>query len=211
MLEPKRVNAAFHVQFHKDGARTYNNTFFLGVPVQKCPFDLWVMQEIIYQVKPDVIVETGTYRGGSSYYYAHLLDFIGRGRVYTIDIEDYPDKPAHPRIRFLLGSSTDPAVFGRVHSEIKPGETVLVFLDSDHRKEHVSRELNLYHTLVTPGSYLIVEDTHFNGHPILPKHGPGPWEAVSEFLGAHPEFAPDYSREKYGLTFNPRGYLRRML
>jgi cephalosporin hydroxylase len=104
-LQPEWVNAAFHVQFHRDGGRTYNNTFFLGVPVQKCPFDLWVMQEIIHQVRPDVIVETGTYRGGSSYYYAHLLDFVGRGRVYTIDIEDYPGKPRHPRVHFLLGSS----------------------------------------------------------------------------------------------------------
>lgn len=204
------MNAAFHVQFHRDGARTYNNTFFLGVPVQKCPFDLWVMQEIIHQVRPDVIVETGTYRGGSSYYYAHLLDFVGRGRVYTIDIEDYPGKPKHPRVHFLLGSSTEPAVFSRVQSEIKPGESVLVFLDSDHRKDHVLRELNLYHQLVTPGSYIIVEDTHFNGRPILPKHGPGPWEAVDEFLARHPEFEPDRSREKYGMSFNPRGYLKRL-
>jgi cephalosporin hydroxylase len=74
----------------------------------------------------------------------------------------------------------------------------------------VLRELNLYHQLVTPGSYLIVEDTHFNGRPILPKHGPGPWEAVDEFLVAHPEFQPDRSREKYGMSFNPRGYLKRL-
>jgi cephalosporin hydroxylase len=210
LLDPERTRAAFHVLFHKNGAQTYNHTFFLGVPVQKCPFDLWVMQEMIYELKPDVIVEAGTYKGGSAYYYARLMDLIHHGRVITIDIEDYPGKPTHPRVTFLLGSSTDPKIFDRVRSLIQPGETVTVFLDSDHHKAHVLRELRMYHALVTPGSYLIVEDTHFNGHPILPKFGPGPWEAVEDFLHEHPEFQPDRSREKYGMTFNPRGYLKRV-
>ncbi len=86
---------------------------------------------------------------------------------------------------------------------------MLVDLDSDHRKPYVSKELHLYSPLVTPGSYPIVEDTHFNGHPILPKFGPGPGEAVAEFLPTHPEFQPGASREKFGMTFNPGGYLRR--
>jgi cephalosporin hydroxylase len=86
----------------------------------------------------------------------------------------------------------------------------MVVLDSDHHKDHVLEELRLYSPLVSVGQYLIVEDTHFNGHPILKNFGPGPWEAVEEFLRERPDFAVDSSREKYGMTFNPHGYLRRV-
>lgn len=207
--QPHRVVEQFHRLYHARGAQTYNNTYWLGVPAQKLPLDLWVFQELIYKVRPDVIVETGTYKGGSAYYYATLCDLIGRGRVITVDIEDYPDKPKHPRITFLHGSSTDRQTVEWVRSLIRPGEKVMVMLDSDHRAAHVREELRLYAPLVTPGSYLIVEDTHFNGHPILPKHGPGPWEAAQEFLAANPQFVADLEPEKFLFTFNPRGFLRR--
>jgi cephalosporin hydroxylase len=86
----------------------------------------------------------------------------------------------------------------------------MVVLDSDHHRDHVRNELRLYSDMVSPGCYLIVEDTHFNGHPIVPKFGPGPWEAVEEFLAAHPNFERDRSRERFLLSFNPGGWLKRV-
>ena len=85
----------------------------------------------------------------------------------------------------------------------------MVVLDSDHHRDHVLAELRTYSALVTPGSYLIVEDTNINGHPVRPEFGPGPMEAVDEFLRESPDFAIDPEREKFFLTFNPRGFLRR--
>lgn len=209
MRQPQRVVERFHKLYHASAAQTFNNTYWLGVHTQKSPLDLWVFQELIYRIKPDVIVETGTYKGGSSYFYASIFDLIGHGRVITVDIEDYPNKPKHPRVTFLHSSSTAPDLIEKIKGMIQPGEKVMVFLDSDHRGPHVSEELRLYSPLVTPSSYLIVEDTHFNGHPVLPKHGPGPWEAVDQFLKDNPNFTPDRSQEKFLLTFNPRGFLLR--
>ena len=195
---PRQVIDAYHVWYHRKGEETYNNTQWLGGEVQKCPLDLWVMQEILHEIKPDVVVEAGTYMGGSAYYFASLFDLTGHGRVITIDIDDHPGKPAHPRITYLLGSSTSDEIVAPVKAAIQPGEKVLVDLDSAHNKAHVLKELQLYSPLVTPGSYLIVEDTHFNGHPILPKFGPGPGEAVQEFLPSHPEFRADRNARSSG-------------
>ncbi len=206
---PSQVTSAFAILFHSEGDRTYNNLRWFGTPIQKNPMDLWIYQEILYEVKPDVVVECGTYKGGTALYIANLMDLIGKGRVITIDIERQPSLPQHPRITYLLGSSTAPEILDRVKSGIKPGETVMVLLDSDHSAKHVRNELRLYPSLVTPGSYVIVEDTHMNGHPILPHFGPGPMEAVNEFLQGTREFAVDPAREKLLFTFNPRGYLRR--
>ena len=102
-----------------------------------------------------------------------------------------------------------PETLEHVRRAAEGAETVLVVLDSDHRKEHVLEELRLYAPLVTPGSYLVVEDTILNGHPVSPDFGPGPMEAAEEFLRGNPEFTSDRRREKLYLTFNPKGYLRR--
>jgi cephalosporin hydroxylase len=95
-------------------------------------------------------------------------------------------------------------------SAVAGADTVLVLLDSDHAKDHVLREIGVYGTLVTPGSYLVVEDTNVNGHPVEPEFGPGPMEAVEEFLRERRDFVVDETREKFYLTFNPRGYLRKV-
>ena len=89
-------------------------------------------------------------------------------------------------------------------------ETCMVILDSDHSEAHVTRELEILSPYVTAGSYLIVEDTNINGHPTYPSFGPGPFEALERFLPAHPEFVVDSSREKFLMTFNPGGFLRRL-
>jgi len=208
---PQAVTDAFAILFHSRGEETYNGLRWFGVPIQKNPMDLLVYQEILYDLKPDVVVECGTFKGGSALFLAHMMDALGKGRILTIDIEKYPNLPEHPRITYLLGSSTAPEIVARVKSSIKPGETVLVLLDSNHTKEHVLNELHLYNSIVTPGSYIVVEDTDMNGHPILPKAGPGPWEAAEEFLKENHDFAIDPEREKLMLTFNPHGYLKRKM
>lgn len=207
---PQGVLDAFHIWYQEHNESTYNDTRWLGVETQQCPLDMFIYQELFYEVKPDVLVEAGTYKGGSSYFFSSIFDLLGKGRVLTIDIEDYPNKPQHPRVQFFLGSSTSESTLSRIKDAIRPGEKVMVILDSDHHKPHVLKEITLYSALVSPGSYLIVQDTHFNGHPILPKFGPGPWEAVEEFLKTNNDFVVDLSREKFGMTFNPHGYLKRV-
>ncbi|MGD0324779.1 MAG: CmcI family methyltransferase [Terriglobia bacterium] len=201
---------SFHTWFYNSRLTTWQNSYWLGVPIEKCPFDTWTYQEIIYETKPDVLVEAGTGRGGSAYYFASVFEILKRGRVLTIDIFEYPNRPQHPRITYLFGSSTSDAIFQEVKNSIHPGERVMVSLDSDHHKAHVLNELRLYSTIVTVGNYLVVEDTDINGHPILPEFGPGPMEAVEEFLKNNPDFMQDRSREKFGVTMFPGGWLKRV-
>jgi cephalosporin hydroxylase len=187
---------------------TRADTHWLGVRTDKCPLDLWVYQELISRLRPDVIVETGTLDGGSALYFASICDLVGNGRVITIDIQEPPRPLEHERITFLNGSSTSPEIVARVR-EVAAGGTVMVVLDSDHRREHVLEEMRAYADLVSVGSYLIVEDTILNGHPINPEFGPGPMEAVEAFLAEDRRFEVDRGCEKLYLTFNRGGYLRR--
>lgn len=188
---------------------TRADTRWLGVRTDKCPLDLWIYQELLHELRPDLIVETGTAFGGSALYFASLCDLLGQGRVLTIDVQPQDGWPEHPRIEYFSGSSVAPETLGHVRRRAEAAETVLVVLDSDHRKEHVLEELRLYAPLVTPGSYIVVEDTILNGHPVSPEFGPGPMEAAEEFLRANSAFTADRRREKLYLTFNPKGYLRR--
>jgi cephalosporin hydroxylase len=201
----------FHRLYYDEAERggTWKNTFWQGVPTHKCPLDLWVYQEMIHELRPDVIVETGTYQGGSALYLAAVCDVIGHGRVISIDIEPQPGLPEHERITYMLGSSTSAEILEKVRAEVASG-TVMVVLDSDHSAEHVGNELRAYGPLVTVGGYLIVEDTNVNGNPILPGWGPGPREAVEDFLRGNDDYVVDESREKFFMTFNPGGYLKRV-
>jgi cephalosporin hydroxylase len=210
------ITDAFHWLYHnKWWDRTMQNTRWLGVRTMQTPLDMWVFQEILHETRPDVIVETGTHQGGASLYYATILDALQRGRVLTVDISSFPNQPEHPRITYLVGSSTAPEIVERITKSIAPGERVMVILDSLHNKEHVLEEMRLYGPLVTPGNYLVVQDTHLNGHPVRVPFSPdpgheGPMEALAEFLPRHAEFAVDRSREKFGLTYNAGGWLRRV-
>jgi cephalosporin hydroxylase len=113
----------------------------------------------------------------------------------------------HPRIELVEASSTSAAAHEFVQERCLQKST-MVILDSDHSEYHVREELRLYAPLVSPGNYLIVEDTNINGHPVLKEHGPGPYEAVQEFLKGQRNWVVDREREKLLLTFNPNGYLR---
>jgi cephalosporin hydroxylase len=208
-LRERRVVQPFHRLFYNSGKQTWSNTHWLGVPAQKCAFDLWVYQELLHELRPAVIVECGTANGGSALYLASICDLLGHGEVVTVDIADEPGRPSHDRITYLTGSSTDPEILEKVRQLVGSRAPVVVILDSDHSRDHVLNELHLYAPLVSAGSYLIVEDSNVNGHPVVPDFGPGPAEAVTQFLAETDEFEIDRSREKFFLTFNPSGYLRR--
>lgn len=198
---------SFHRLYYESGV--WMRTSWLGVPTQKCPLDLWVYQEILFELRPDLIVETGTASGGSALFLASICDLLGKGRILTIDIAAQPERPVHSRIRYRQGSSIAPEIIAEVRSEVRGMECVMVILDSDHSQAHVEEELQLYAPFVTAGSWLILEDTNVNGRPVAAHHGPGPAEALETFLAQTNEFEVDAEREKFFMTFNPKGFLRR--
>jgi cephalosporin hydroxylase len=179
----------------------YPYTFsWLGRPVIQLPEDMIRMQEVIYRVQPDVIIETGVAHGGGLVFYAGLCQLLGRGRVIGIDIEIRPHNRAAIREHFLSplialvdGSSTDPEVVAGVARQVRPGETVLVVLDSNHTRDHVRAELEAYAPLVTPGSYIVATDGVMRDVCDVPRGKPewaddNPVTAAREFARRHPEF-----------------------
>ena len=204
------VVSQFHKLYYELKAQTWMNTTWLGVPLTKCPLDLWIYQEILHDVRPDVIIETGTFLGGSALFLATICQIENNGRVITIDIANRTDWPRHDRITYLHGSSISDAIVGTVNRLIQPNDKILVVLDSDHSMHNVLRELDTYAPMVTTGSYLIVEDTNINGHPVDSSSGPGPTEAIDEFLRKNDRFVRETEREKFLLTFNPGGFLKRV-
>jgi len=204
------VLSEYHKWYYANHTRTWQNTSWMGTPTWKLPLDMWIYQELLHEVRPDVIVECGTWRGGSALFFSHMFDLMGKGRVITIDIVVVHGQPKHPRITYLVGSSTSPEIVQKVKSLVKPGEKVMVVLDSDHTKPHVQKECELYSPMVSKGSYLVVEDTNVNGHPVAADFGPGPMEGMQAFLATNKQFQIDKSREKFGVTFNPSGYLKRI-
>jgi cephalosporin hydroxylase len=188
---------------------TIFGTRYLGIQTLKYPTDLWIYQEIISETLPDVIIETGTWHGGSALYFATVCEAIGHGQVVTIDTDPGEPLPEHPRITYLRGSSTDPETVAQVRELTRDAAGVMAILDSDHSRAHVLRELSIYGDLVTPGGYLVVEDTNVNGRPVLAQHGPGPGEAVDEFVRRDGRYSSDQARERLLLTACPGGFLRR--
>lgn len=205
----RTVREDFHRVYY---ANNVKGGTWLGVPVWKCPLDLWIYQEIVWELIPDLIIETGSAYGGSALYLATVADLLQLPtKIVSIDINPLPVPVDHPRITWITGSSTEPETVAKVRGLAAGLQRVMVILDSDHSEDHVLQELELYGPLVTLGRHLIVEDTNVNGHPVYPEHGPGPWEAVGAFLARHDgEFAIDVRRERFLLSFNPGGYLVRV-
>lgn len=202
----------FHKVYYYSRNTWLNNTYWFDTKVMKCPFDLWVYQELLHELKPDWIIECGTAQAGSALYFASLCELMGHGRIVTIDIKklEARNTPPHPRITYLAGSTVDPKIVAQVQTIITGSKTVLVVLDSDHSTPHVLDELRIYHGLVTPGSYLVVEDTNIGGHPVGNPRKNGPMEAVARFLGETDAFEADRSREKFMVSFNTGGWLRKV-
>jgi cephalosporin hydroxylase len=189
-----------------------------NVPLSKNPCDLWMMLELMQRIKPRIIVETGTHYGGSATFYADMMAvFRLPCTVITVDYNPkWSFDPKEKGIISLVGYSTDMTIVKKVSKVIKEmslnvTDHVLVTLDSDHSAVNVREELRHYSPFVTRGSYLIVEDTNVNGHPSAPSHGPGPWEAVEQFINETDGFVIDRDCQRYLLTFNPNGWLRRVV
>lgn len=210
--EDREIITRFHQLYYRlwmEGRETIS-AGWLGYQNWKCPLDLWVYQEIIVETKPDIIVECGTSWGGSSLFLASICQLTGVGNVISVDVTLTGDLPTHALLRYISGSSTDPKVIAQVKAAIPTGARVMVILDSDHARDHVAAELEGYAGLVTPGCYLIVEDGNVNGHPVMPEHGPGPTEALRAFMDTDPPFEVDAGRERFLMSLNPSGYLRRL-
>lgn len=202
---------------------------WMGRPIIQLPEDMVRVQEAIYEVKPDVIVETGIAHGGSLIYYASLCKAMGKGRVIGVDIEIRPHNraaiEAHEmvdRITMIEGSSVDAGVVEQVRGLIKPGETVMVILDSNHTKAHVAAELAAYAEMATVGSYVLVADGIMENVAGFPRTEDdwatdNPATAAREFVAANPKFeivdAPrpfDESMDAPDMTYHPSGWLRRV-
>jgi cephalosporin hydroxylase len=203
----------FHKLYYSNGGRTWSgNTSWLGYKVLKCPLDLFIYQEIIYETKPDIIIETGTGNAGTTLFLASICDFINYGKVISIDTENTNHEsylPSHKRITYITGLSTSEDTINKVKSLTNEKNKIMVILDSDHHKNHVLSELNIYSSLVTKDNYLVVEDTNLSGHP-MPTDFEGPMEAIEEFMKTNQDFIIDESKHKFYLTFNPNGYLKRI-
>ena len=212
IIERYQINKFCKIYYNKqeNDSRIWQKTSWLGTSVLKLPSDLWVYQEILYDIKPDIVIETGTMYGGSALYLATICDVIKKGMIVSIDINKKDDFPIHDRIKYITGSSTNNDVVDQVKNFIKTGDKVMIILDSDHSKNHVLKEMQIYEKFVTKDSYLIVEDTIVNGHPVEPNFGEGPMEAVDEFLKTHDDYKIDKDKEKFLLTWNPNGYLKKV-
>lgn len=196
---------------------------WLGIPIIQFPEDIVMMQELIWKVRPDVIVETGVAHGGSAVLYASILELIGRGRVIGIDVEirkynriAINSHPLSKRIALIEGSSVDENIIAEIRERVGKDDKVLVVLDSNHSYEHVLKEMELYSRMVSQDSYMVVMDGAQglvwdipNGKPEWKEDNP--LEAINNFLSKHPEWEADSYYTRMHITSNPTGFLRRSL
>ena len=187
----------------------WQHTTWLERAITTAPTDLFAYQELISRVRPDWIVETGTGDGGRTLFLASMCDLVGHGQVVSIDAAPSDDRPQHPRITYVAGRPQDDATADEVRALVG-GDRALVVLGSCTDRFKTDLEFKAYEPLVPVGSYVVVTDTVVNGHPVWTGFGPGPAEAVKQILTRHGDFVADTAMEKYSLTFNPNGYLRRV-
>lgn len=184
---------------------------WLGHDIIKTPMDCWVYQEIIWETRPDFVVELGVMFGGATHFYASILDLVGHGEVIGIDVSLAKARaPQSSRIRYLEGSSTSAEMVERVR-RLTRGKRVLVIADSDHEKSHVLAEIRAYAPMVHVGGYFVVEDSLNDVMGYHPVPNEGPKAAAEEFLAGCDDFVPDRRwGERYLMTLNPNGFLLRV-
>jgi cephalosporin hydroxylase len=223
-INQELLNAAKAFNVASNTAQYSYNFSWMGRPIIQYPQDMIAMQEIIWEIKPDLIIETGIAHGGSLIYYASLLELIGHGEILGIDIDirehnkiEIENHPMYKRIKMIQGSSVSSETLIKVAEIAKGKQRVLVTLDSNHTHEHVLQELNLYAPFVTTGSYMVCFDTIVEDLPndYLPgrawSQGDNPKTAVWEFLKSHPEFVSDkHIDNKLLISVGPEGYLKKI-
>ncbi len=189
----------------------FNKCYWMGIRACKNPLDAWIYQEIIYEVKPDIIIEIGSWEGGSTLYFANLLDLLGKGLVISIDIDRTNYRAKHNRIVTITGDSSSLEIVSKV-AKLCENKSILVVHDGCHSKEEVLKDLQLYSNFVSIGSYFIVEDGIIDLLKpwVFGFYVDGPLAAVEEFLSKNSKFVIDRERERYILTHNPKGFLRRI-
>lgn len=205
-------------EYHKWYFNTFvwKKTTWMGIDTWKSVADMWNYQEILFDLKPSLVIEFGTNQGGSALFFASIMRQIGQPfKVLSVDVtHGRLDSTARrdPDIEFVESRSTVPAIADHIRGlkDEFPGK-IFAILDSDHAMNHVLAEMNLVRPLLSPGDYLIVEDSMLNGHPNLPGWGPGPYEAIAAYENKFPnDYRHDVAREnKFGWTFAPNGYLIR--
>jgi cephalosporin hydroxylase len=190
--------------------RLVTRSTYFGVPALKNPTDFWIYQEIIYELKPDVIIEIGNRYGGSTLALAHLCDLMGKGKVIGIDISHelvHETVRAHPRITLIEGDAC--ASLEKVAGLTGASDQVLIIEDSSHTYENTLDVLRTFNSLIKPGGYFIVEDgICYHGLDLGPR--PGPYEAIEAFVAENPSFEIDRGKEDFLITWNPKGFLRRV-
>lgn len=210
------VKMLFTCLYYTSDVWNDGKTMWLGVPLYQCATDMLMFQEVIWHTKPDVIIETGSLYGGTAWFFASILEKVNKkAKIISVDLElenIMPQVRKHPMINIITGSSIDPKILKKVKGMITKKDRVMVFLDSDHSCDYVLKELHAYSPFVSQGSHIVVHDTILGGNPIaLIKMGedPGPGEAVRRFLKGNTEFAVDYAREKFNMSFCTNGWLIR--
>lgn len=207
----------------------YTFTWF-GRPIIQLPDDMFRVQEVLYRLRPDVVIETGIAHGGSLVYYASIFEAMGHGRVIGVDVEIRPHNRAaleahelKKRIELIEGDSVAAPTLDKVRALMRAGETAIVFLDSNHTRKHVLAELEAYASFVSPGSYIVATDGIMRDVADSPRAGHGwlhdnPYEAARDFLATHPEFTegqPPWAFDesaglRSGVTQWPGAWLQRI-
>jgi cephalosporin hydroxylase/predicted O-methyltransferase YrrM len=202
------LKAAFTNAYYRSLA--WRQTRWIGQPVRNAPTDLVVYQELLHELRPDWIIETGTTDGGRAYFLATICDLLGHGQVVSVAPGVVAGRPDHPRITYVTGLAHDSDVVEQVRAIVGPDPRAMVILGTHGASRRTRREFDAYSTMVPVGSYVIVEHTALNGFPIDASFGPGPHEAVRRIMNVQGEFVVDSEREKQSLTFNPGGFLKRI-
>lgn len=190
----------------------FKKCHWMGVKAIKNPLDAWIYQEILHEVRPDAVIEIGSAEGGTTLFLADIMERLGAGTVVSVDIDRSAFRATHPRILSVTGDSSGPETVREV-ARVCAGKSVLVIHDGGHTREQVERDLEAYAPLVSVGSYLIVEDgviDLFSPGDGIGTYEDGPLTAVEAFLSRHPEYVVDSERERYLLTYNPMGFLKRI-
>jgi cephalosporin hydroxylase len=187
----------------------WRHATWLGEPISSAPTDLLAYQEILSRVRPDWVVEIGVSDEGRAAFLASICELIGHGQVISIRGAEALEPPPRARLRCCSGRPLDPAIRAHVHDLVGSGNAVVVLGARADRATTV-QAFEAYSDLVGVGSYVVVTDTVVNGRPVWPSFGPGPFEGVKQILNVHGGFVPDPAMEKYALSFNPGGFLRRL-